>query len=59
MNFNEQVAVVCAYINHRKEVNVQINMQQFRNPMNIILLNKAYNIAVSWFNNNGGSINFL
>ena len=55
----EMVAVVTTYINHRKGVNVDINLQQFQNPMNVLLLQQAYSTAVNWFTSNNGSINFL
>lgn len=53
------VAVVQAYIFHRKEVSVDINMQQFSDAINWIKLQNAYNTAVNWFNNNKGSVNLV
>lgn len=53
------IAVIQSYIGHRKGVEIEINMNQFQNPMNIMLLNNAYNIAVQWFNDNKGQIKSL
>lgn len=57
--YQEQIAVVQAYIFHRTEKNVDINLQQFQNPMNVLLLQQAYSTAVNWFTSNNGSINLI
>lgn len=49
MDIREQIAVVQAYINHRKGVTVQIYIS---NGRDLMLLQQAYEIAIEWFNNN-------
>ena len=49
----EMIAVVQAYINHRKGVTVNI---EIRGMDDILKLTKAYNIAMEWFSKNNGSI---
>mgnify|MGYP003474356250 FL=1 len=49
-DIKEMIATVQIYIHHRKNVDVQINL---RNQRDLILLTKAYSIALSWLNNNG------
>ena len=53
MNINEQIAVVQHYINIRKNKVVDISI---RSPRDILVLNKAYNIAIHWFDKNGYKI---
>ena len=53
---HEQIAVVQAYINHRTGQTIQIRIDT---PRNLIMLNKAYQIAVEWFENNNGQINII
>ena len=52
-NVEEMIAVVQAYINHRKGVTVNI---EIRNGEDIFKLMEAYNIAMEWFSKNNGSI---
>lgn len=56
-SIENMIAIIQSYIGHRKGVEIEINMNQFQEPKNIILLNEAYNTAVNWFNNNKGQIN--
>lgn len=58
MDIKEMIAVVQAYINHRKDLEVDININQFRDPINILKLKEAYDISLEWFRNNNGSIKF-
>lgn len=51
------VAIVQLYIHLRKDVEVQINLQQFKKPKPIILLQDAYSVAVGWLNENNVKIN--
>ncbi len=53
------IAVVQAYINHRKGITVDINMEQFRDIRNVMLLNNAYSIAVEYFQNNKGNVIYI
>lgn len=53
------IAVVQCYIHARKDKEVDINMHQFGNPTNLMLLTKAYTIANDWFQDNNGSITHL
>lgn len=53
---HEQIAVVQAYINHRTGQTVQIRIDT---PFDVIKLNKAYQMAVEWFENNNGQINIM
>ena len=59
MDIRGMVAVVQSYINHRKGVEVQINLQQFNNPINLIKLQTAYSTALNWFESNKGNINYV
>ena len=45
----EMIATVQIYIHHRKNKEVKIVI---RNARDILLLTKAYNIAVKWLNEN-------
>ena len=56
MDIKEMVAIVQLYIHLRKDVEVQINLQQFKNLMAIILLQNAYSVAVGWLNENNVKI---
>ena len=49
----EMIAIVQMYIHHRKNVEVNIVI---RNNQDLFKLIKAYDIAVSWLNNNGFKI---
>ena len=59
VDIKEQIAVLQAYIYHRKGVEVDINLNQFQNPMNVLLLNQAYQVATQWFQENNGKIELL
>lgn len=48
MDIPEMIALVQAYINHRKGVTVQIRTS----PLNLVLLIQAHNIARAWFKEN-------
>ena len=50
------IAVVQAYINHRKGIEVDIDINQFQNPINLLKLKEAYDIAVDWFKKNNGKV---
>jgi len=59
-SIQEKVAVVTAYINHRKNVEVEINIDNFNyDPIGVMKLNVAYTYAVNWFQNNGGTLNWM
>jgi len=49
-NVDEMIAIVQIYIHHRKNKEVQI---QIRNARDLMLLTRAYSIALNWLNNNG------
>jgi len=49
----QMIALVQAYINHRTGKTVQISI---RSPRDFMLLKKAYDIAVRWFEENEGEI---
>lgn len=53
------IAVVQCYIHTRTDKEVDINMHQFNNPLNVMLLNKAYTIANNWFQENNGTVTKL
>jgi uncharacterized protein (DUF952 family) len=55
----EMVAVMVAYIHHRTGKQVEINMNQFRDIQNQLLLNSAYNHAMNWFKDNKGDIQLI
>ena len=59
VDIKEKVAIVEAYINHLKEQEVRINMEQFRNMDNILKLEVAYQKAIRWFQENNGKIELL
>jgi len=50
MGIEQMIATVQVYIHHRKnkEVNIQINSQR-----DLMLLTRAYSIANTWLMNNG------
>jgi len=56
MDVHRMIAVVQDYINHRKGIEVDININQFQNPINLLKLKEAYEIAIDWFNDNNGKI---
>ena len=49
-SIEEMIAIVQVYIHHRKNKEVQIKIE---NARDVILLTKAYNIAIKWLNENG------
>lgn len=53
------MAVVQRYIHIRKDKQVQINMNQFQDPFNVIKLVNAYNVANEWFISNKAQIKTL
>ena len=60
VTIEEMVSVVKAYIHHRTEKEIEINMQQFAvNGMAVMMLHQAYQTAVNWFNNNKGKIEII
>jgi len=46
----EMISIVQIYIHHRKNKEVQI---QIRNARDLMLLSRAYSIALNWLTNNG------
>lgn len=46
----EMISIVQIYIHHRKNKEVQI---QIRNARDLILLSRAYSIALNWLTSNG------
>lgn len=48
-SIEEMIATVQIYIHHRKDKEIQITI---KNARDIVLLTKAYNIAVKWLNDN-------
>lgn len=53
----EMASIVEAYINHRTDKQVRINIQGcYSDPQEMTLLIKAYNYAMEWFNSNNGQI---
>ena len=56
MDIPYMIAVVQAYIHHRKDVNVNIKIESARD---IILLKRAYDIALKWFEQNNGKITII
>ena len=56
VDIKEQIAVIKCYIAHRTNKEIEINMAQFQNPINMVKLNSAYQIAIRWFNENNGRI---
>ena len=59
VSLNEQIAVVQAYITHRTDKDITINMQQFVDVFNVMKLAQAYNYATEWFQSNNGTINYF
>ena len=59
MNLHQMIAVVQCYIHTRTDKEVDINMHQFNNPHNVLLLTKAYTIANNWFQENNGTVTKL
>lgn len=59
MNIEYQIAVVQHYIHVRKDVVVQINLRQFQDFNNVLLLQRAFVVAENWLmaNSSGISIN--
>jgi len=49
MNVKEMIAYVQIYIHIRKDVEVNIKIE---NTRDIFLLTQAYNVALEWMNNN-------
>ena len=49
MDLNKMIAYVQIYIHIRKEKEVKINIESARD---VFLLNKAYNIALNWMQEN-------
>lgn len=58
-SIENMVSVVQVYIHMRKDVQVQINMNQFQDPFNVMKLVNAYNIANEWFMSNKAKIKTL
>lgn len=56
MDIKVMIATIQSYIHHRTGKEVDINIQQFNNPMNIVKLQQAYDCAINWFRSNNGSI---
>lgn len=56
MNIEYQIAVVQHYIHVRKGVVVQINLIQFQDFNNVLLLQKAFVIAENWLMANSSGI---
>lgn len=59
VDIKEQIAVVKCYIAHRTDKDIEINLQQFSDPMNVLMLNNAYQTAIRWFQENNGKIELL
>lgn len=59
MNLHQMIAVVQCYIHVRTGKEVDINMHQFNEAKNHILLAKAYTIANNWFQENNGTVTKL
>ena len=59
VDIKEQIAVIKCYIAHRTDKDIEINLNQFENPVNVLLLNQAYQIAIRWFQENNGKIELL
>lgn len=49
-SIEQMVLTVTHYINVRKGVVVQLDLNQFREFKNVSLLQQAYNYAIRWFN---------
>lgn len=43
----QMIAVVQCYIHNKKGIEIEINLHQFNNPMNVLMLRQAYNVAIS------------
>ena len=59
VDIKEQIAVIKCYLAHRPDKDIEINLNQFENPVNVLLLNQAYQIAIRWFQENNGKIELL
>ena len=59
VDIKEKVAVIKCYIAHRTDKDIEINLQQMSDPMNVLMLNNAYQIAIRWFQENNGKIELL
>ena len=42
----QMIALVQCYIHHKKGIEVEINLNQFNNPINVLLLRQAYEVAI-------------
>ena len=56
MNIEYQIAVVQHYIHVRKDVVVQINLHQFQDFNNVLLLQRAFVVAENWLMANSSGI---
>ena len=56
MSIEYQIAVVQHYIHVRKDVVVQINLRQFQDFNNVLLLQKAFVVAENWLMANSSGI---
>ena len=52
MDINNMIAVIQIYIAIRKDVEVELNLTQFENPLNIMSLHRAYSLASQWMQEN-------
>ena len=59
VDIKEQIAVIKCYIAHRTDKDIEINLQQMSDPMNVLMLNNAYQKAIRWFQENNGKIELL
>ena len=60
VTIEEMVSVVKAYIHHRTEKEIEINMQQFAvNGMGVMMLHQMYLTATQWFHDNKGKIEII
>jgi hypothetical protein len=56
----EKIALVQSYIKHRKDVEVDINLEQFDyDVFSVFKLNQAYDTAYKWFMDNNGRVEVL
>ena len=55
-NLNDKIAIVQLYIKTRKDVDVDIRLD---NPLDIPKLLIAYDVAVQWFKDNNVKISML
>lgn len=56
VDIKEKVAVIQAYVNHLKGVEIEVNLAQFQDLNNVLKLETAYQIAIKWFQDNNGRI---